>query len=41
MSDNNYNKTDDQIAAILALIGSTLHDGKPEKSGDGFSVMKS
>jgi hypothetical protein len=40
VTDNNYNKTDDQITAILALICSALHDGKPEKSGDGFRIIK-
>ena len=41
MTDHNYNKTDDQITAILALIGSALHDGKFEKNSDGFRVIKS
>lgn len=40
MTDNNYNKTDNQITAILALIGSAIHDGKPEKSGKGFRLIK-
>ena len=40
MTDGNYNKTDDEITAILALIGSALHDGKSEKSGDGFRIIK-
>ncbi|MHB9293046.1 hypothetical protein Holit_02163 [Hollandina sp. SP2] len=40
MTDNTYNKIDAQITAILALMGFALHDGKPEKSGDGFRITK-
>jgi len=32
-------KTDDEITAILALVGSALHDGKPIRSGRVFKII--
>jgi hypothetical protein len=41
MTDNNYNKTDDQITAILALICSALHNGKVVSNNSGrFEISK-
>jgi Ni,Fe-hydrogenase III component G len=41
MTDRNYNKTDDQITAIMALICSALHDEKPAGNNRGrFEISK-